>query len=278
MIDDSVRTTFTVGDSNPGDTTITHNTTGIAAGLVCKKLRVYSSPWVQRLDVQRRKRSCLNEYTYLIGTDPVTLAFSDLMQALEIQQNHPVLVKAIQQLEEFSCRSRDRVDVCYSDPARALKILKNYQVLVEATQQLKKMLPKSRDARIIASKILSRLSIEEIVLLSCTTSCTATISREDRSEYLVDAEEEEVFCRKFTYFVSGSWNRRDVLDSWEKFHKVCQFQACRPYRVDVAYLQKLIGSIHEEETAIRGSFGSVIQWDLVHMRVIVDEAVEGELV
>jgi len=226
MIDDSVCTTFTLGDSNPGDTTITHDTTGIAAGLGCKKLKVYSSSWVQRLDIECRKRSCLTEYGYTLGTDSITSSVSDYMQALENQENHPVLVKAIQQLESFSCRPRDRVDVCYSDPARALKILINYQVLVEATQQLKKMLSKSRDARITASKILSRLSIEEIVLLSCTTSCTTTINREDRSEYLVDAEKEEVFCRKFTYFVSGCWNRRDVLGSWEKFHKVCQSQAC----------------------------------------------------
>ncbi|KAL5312951.1 hypothetical protein ACEPPN_019377 [Leptodophora sp. 'Broadleaf-Isolate-01'] len=353
---DSVCTTITLGHPNPGDATITHDTTGRATGLlrekrkqislegeeeagIRKKPRQDSDVLVQQttpeglVNIHRRKQSCLDKDWYMIGIDSVALSVSDLTQALKIQKNRPVLVETIQQLEKILSGSRDPVPVSVSDLAQALgiqknrpvlveaiqqlektlsgsrdsvtvadsglaqtlRILKNYQVLVKATQQLEKILSGSGDARIIASKILSCRSSEEMVLLSCTT----TIDREDfsnlsdwqRSGYWFDQKEEEAFCRKFDYFMSRSWDPRDIFNKWNTVYKVLSkrihmwgtkvcvrvWEADRDIG-DCDYLTVLRKVKHqhrhrtyeEEKIAIRDRSGSVVQWDLVGMRVTVD--------
>ena len=160
--------------------------------------------------------------------DPVTVSLSDFTQALEIQ-NHPYLVEAIQQLKKMLSKSRGPVMVSDSFLAQAIDILRNYQVLVEATQQLEKILSGSGDAHIPASKILSRLSSAEMVLLSCTT----TFDREDlstlngwqRSGNWFDEKEEKAFCLKFNSFMPGRWDPGDIIDKWATFYKVCHSQA-----------------------------------------------------
>ena len=162
------------------------------------------------------------------SSDPVTVSLSDFTQALEIQ-NHPYLVEAMQQLEKMLSKSRGRVMVSDSFLSQAIDILRNSQALAEATQQLGKILSGSRDARILASKILSRLSSAEMVLLSCTT----TFNREDlstltdwqRSGNWFDEKEEKDFCLKFSYFMPGRWDPGDIIDKWATFYKVCHSQA-----------------------------------------------------
>ncbi|KAG4429242.1 hypothetical protein IFR05_015271 [Cadophora sp. M221] len=274
----NVCTAITLGDSNLGDTTITHDTTGRAAGLVREKRKRISLEGEEEAGIRKKPRQdsdvlvqqttpegLVDIHRYVIGIDsvalsvldltqalkiqknhpvlvetiqqlekilsgsrnPVPVSVSDLAQALGIQKNHPVLVEAIQQLEKTLSGSRDSVTVADSGLVQALRILKNYQVLVEATQQLEKILSGSGDARIIASKILSCLSSEEMVLLSCTT----TIDREDfsnlsdwqRSGYWFDQKEEEAFCRKFDYFMSESWDPRDIFNKWNTVYH-CQPQ------------------------------------------------------
>ncbi|KAH6703051.1 hypothetical protein BKA61DRAFT_680685 [Leptodontidium sp. MPI-SDFR-AT-0119] len=262
-------------------TTITDDTTGRAAGLVREKRkrislegeeeagirkrpRQDSDVLVQQttpeglVDIHRRKQSCLDKDWYVIGIYSVALSVSDL--------------------------------------AQALRILKNYQVLIEATQQLEKILFGSGDAPIIASKILSRLSSEEMVLLSCTT----TIDREDfstlsdwqSSGYWFDEKEEEAFCRKFGYFMSGRrWDPRDILGKWENFYKVLTqsihmwgtgvclkvWEADRDIGdCDYSTILRKVKHQHRHRTyegekkAIRDRSGSVVQWDLVGMRVTVE--------
>jgi len=245
---DSVCTTVALGHSNPDDTTIAHGTTGRAAGLVRekgkrtsldgeeeagirKKARQYSDALVQRtapeglVDICCRKQSFLVRDWHVVSIDSVVISVTDHAQALN---NRPVL-EAIQQLEKMLSKSRGPVMVSDSFLAQTIDILRNYQVLVEATQQLEKILSGSRDARILASKILSRLSSAEMVLLSCTT----TFDREDlstligwqRSGNWFDEKEEKAFCLKFGYFMPGRWDPGDIFDKWATFYKVCHSQA-----------------------------------------------------
>ncbi|KAL5318082.1 hypothetical protein ACEPPN_015186 [Leptodophora sp. 'Broadleaf-Isolate-01'] len=314
---ESVCTAITLGDPNLGDTTITHGTIGRAAGLVRKKRkRIFpereeeagvrkkprqdSDVLVQQtmpeglVDMQRLDKSCFDKDWFVISTDSVALSVSDLTRALKIQKNHPVLVEAIQKLKNILSGSRDPATVSDSDVAEALKIQKNYQVLVEATQQLEKMLPGSGDARIIASKILSRLSSAEMVLLSCTTAIGredfSTLSDRQGSGFWFDEKEEEAFCRKFNDSMSGYWDRGEIFNKWEALYKVLaksihmwETKVCvKDWEADrdigdsdySTILQKVKHqhshrTYEEEKKAIRDRSGSVVQWDL---------AVYGELV
>ena len=157
--------------------------------------------------------------------DPVTVSLSDFTQALE----NPYLVEAIQQLEKMLSKSRGPVMVSDSFLAQAIDILRNYQVLVEATQPLEKILPGSRDACILASKILSRLSSAEMVLLSCTTTFDkedlSALSSWERSGNWFDEKEEKAFCLKFNSFMPGHWDPGQIIDKWATLYKVCHSQA-----------------------------------------------------
>jgi hypothetical protein len=201
----------TLGDSDLGGTTITRETSSSIAGLGRKKRKRISPDGVEEETGIRKKpregsdllalqitleglgdiqHSCIDEDRYVIGTDSAALSMSGLAQTLKIQ--------------------------------------KNYLVLVEASQQLEKMLSGSGDAGIIASKILFRQCNVEMVLLSCSTVFDrkdfSTLSDRQRSGDWSE-EEKEAFCRKFTYFISGTWGQRDILDKWESFCKVGQPQS-----------------------------------------------------
>ncbi|PVH70643.1 hypothetical protein DL98DRAFT_577764 [Cadophora sp. DSE1049] len=251
MISDSVCTMSTLGGSNPGDTTITHDTTGTAAGLLPEKRKRISLEGEEQAGVRKKPR-----------------------------QNSDILV---QRTAPEGLDSHRRKQSCLDKDW----ILKNDQVLVEATQQLEKILSGVGDIRIIASKILSRLSSEEMVLLSCTT----TIDREDfstlsdwqRPGYWFDKKEEEAFCRKFDYIMSEVWDPRDIFDKWEAFYKVltksihlwvtkvcvrgweadCDIGHCDNLTVIRKLKHQNVHRIYgEEKKAIRDRSGSVTQWDL----------------
>ncbi|KAG4420653.1 hypothetical protein IFR04_006243 [Cadophora malorum] len=223
--------------------------------------------------------------------DPVTVSLSDFTQALE----NPYLVEAIQQLEKMLSKSRGPVMVSDSFLAQAIDILRNYQVLVEATQPLEKILPGSRDACILASKILSRLSSAEMVLLSCTTTFDkedlSALSGWERSGNWFDGKEEKAFCLKFNSFMPGHWDPGQIIDKWATLYKVLtnrihmwENKVCgKVWEADlvvgdVDYLSIIRKVEHQhqhrlyevEKAAIRDRSRSVTQCDLAGMKVAVD--------
>ena len=107
----------------------------------------------------------------------------------------------------------------------ALKVQRNYQIFIGALRKIKIMLPGIVDAQIIALEILSGLDYTQMVLLSCATEVTIHDSSALKNYSISNIWTEEKqadFSRKFTCSVPGSWDRRDILNSWDKLLKVSQ--------------------------------------------------------
>ena len=125
--------------------------------------------------------------------DPITVS----AQALENQKSHPIILKEL--LNKMVSRGPDAPVELH---AQVLRTLKNYWILVNATQQLETMLPRSGDTAITASKILSRLSSIDIVLLSSSTVLTeehlSTLRKWRSSRAGLEAEEMEA-----SYFLAS---------------------------------------------------------------------------
>jgi len=151
--------------------------------------------------------------------DPITVS----AQALETQKSYPTI------LEELPSKmvSRDP-DAPIEFHAQVLRTLKNYWILVNATQQLEMMLPRSGDTAITVSKILSRLSSIDIVLLSSSTVLTeehlSTLWKWRSSRAGLEAEEMEAigmaFCQKVSYLVPVPLEARDVIERWAELCRV----------------------------------------------------------
>ncbi len=106
-----------------------------------------------------------------------------------------------------------------ADEIRALCIKKNCQIFKEACQQMERMLLSGEDTPAVALEILSCLTREQIVLLSCATivarQCFVGANSIDWTE-----EEKVGFVRKFTTYVDGLWEQERIWNEWEKLEKV----------------------------------------------------------
>ncbi|KAG4427006.1 hypothetical protein IFR05_017511, partial [Cadophora sp. M221] len=138
--------------------------------------------------------------------DPIIVS----TQVLEKQEDHLIVFEKLP--DDIASRNSDS---SIQTLVQILEILKNYWILFHATQQLEKMLPKSGYTSIVASKILSRLSRTDLVLLSCSTVIDRGVPGDWHQQEL------EAFCRKVSYLALGRWEERDVLERWNKLYSVC---------------------------------------------------------
>lgn len=111
----------------------------------------------------------------------------------------------------------------YADEIQDLKVQENYQIFTEAFQQMKKMLQGMENSLVIIWEILPGLGRTQMILLSCTTVLTGqdlfTMANGFKSREWTE-KDKAYFSRKFTSFVPGAWDRRDILDNWEELAKV----------------------------------------------------------
>jgi len=214
--------------------------------------------------------------------DPITVS----AQALQFQKSVPIILEKL----PSKIVSRDP-DAPIEFLAQVLRTLKNYWILVNATKQLETMLPRSGDTAITASKILSRLSSIEIVLLASSTLLNeehfSTLWKWRSSRARLEAKEMEAiglaFCQKVSDLAPGSWKASDIFERWDK---LCR-ELTRDTQVGIAegeslnecYLEilKEISRQHKrrmhedkKEMAIKERFGSVTHWDLKSIAVKVE--------
>jgi hypothetical protein len=84
---------------------------------------------------------------------------------------------------------------------------------------MERMLLSGEDTPAVALEILSCLTREQIVLLSCATivarQCFVGVNLIDWTE-----EEKVGFVRKFTTYVDGLWEQERIWNEWEELEKV----------------------------------------------------------
>jgi hypothetical protein len=106
-----------------------------------------------------------------------------------------------------------------ADEIRATCIKKNCQIFKEACQQMESMLLSGADAPAVALEILSGLTRDQIVLLSCSTivarQCFVGVNSRDWTK-----EEKAGFVRKFTTYVDGEWDQKSMWNEWEHLSQV----------------------------------------------------------